>query len=105
MSRMKIDPRQQFSKKLAKWTSVFWFLYMTWLSVIILLQPSAALYIVLMSMITTVVMFLNIYEYTKNSIYEKGAFAMLDKIELNLKHNKKEEEEEEEKEEEEEAEG
>ena len=88
---------------------MFWFLFMTWLSVIILLQPSAALYIVLMSMIVTVVMFLNIYEYTKNSIYEKGAFAMLDKLELSLKHkatstDKKEEDEEEPEEPEEEVE-
>lgn len=86
---MRIDPKQQFSKKLAKWTAAFWFVYLTWLSVIILLQPAAALYIVLLAMVTTVVMFLNIYEYTKNSIYEKGAFAMLDKIELNLKHKSK----------------
>ena len=95
MGRIRIDPRQQFSKKLARWTSVFWFLYMTWLSVIILLQPAAALYVVLLAMLTTIVMFINIYEYTKNSIYEKSAFAMLDKLELNLKHKSDTETEEE----------
>ena len=90
MSRIKIDPKQQFSKKLARWTAVFWFLYMSWLSVIILLQPSAALYVVYMSLICTVVMIINVIAYTRNSIMEKLAFTLLDKtqIELSLKNGK-----------------
>ena len=90
MNNYRIDPKQQFSKKLARWTAVFWFLYMTWLSVIMLLRPEAALYSVYMGMISTAVMILNVWAYTKNSIYEKGAFALLDKtkIELSLKNGK-----------------
>ena len=37
---IKIDPRKQFSKKLAKWTAVFWFVFMAWLSVLFLLVPA-----------------------------------------------------------------
>ena len=86
MSNYRIDPKKQFSKKLARWTAVFWFVFMTWLSVIMLLQPSAALYSVYMGIIATAVMILNVWAYTRNSIYEKGVFAMLDKarIEMNL---------------------
>lgn len=80
----KVDPTKQFSKKLARWTSVFWFVYMTWLSVLMLLSPSAALYCVYMGLISTAVMILNVWAYTKNSIYEKGALALLDKTKLEL---------------------
>lgn len=86
MDNYRIDPKKQFSKKLARWTAIFWFVFMTWLSVILLLQPAAALYSVYMGVIATAVMILNVWAYTKNSIYEKGVFAMLDKakIEMNL---------------------
>ena len=88
MSEIRIDPRKQFSKKLARWTSVFWFFYMTWLSVIMIMQPAAALYSVYMGIIVSVVMIMNVAAYTRNSIYEKMAFAMLNKakIEIGLKN-------------------
>lgn len=87
MNNIRIDPKKQFSKKLARWTSVFWFLFMIWLSVLMLLQPATALYCVYMSIVVTAVMILNVWAYTRNSIYEKGVFAMLDKarIEIGLK--------------------
>ena len=90
MGRIKIDPKQQFSKKLARWTAVFWFVYLTWLSVIILLQPSAALYVVYLSLICTAVMIINVLAYTRNSIMEKLAFTLLDKtqIEIGFKNGK-----------------
>lgn len=84
MSNYRIDPRKQFSKRLARWTSIFWFFYMTWLSCVIYLQPQSALYCVYMGMLVTSVMLLNVWAYTKNSIYEKGVFAMLDKTKLSL---------------------
>lgn len=96
MENQRIDPRKQFSKKLARWTAVFWFLYMTWLSVLLLLQPESAVYSVYMGIIATAVMILNVWAYTRNSIYEKGVFAMLDKarIELSLKQKGSESNEE-----------
>lgn len=88
MGRIQIDPRKQFSKKLARWTAVFWFLFMTWLSIILLLRPEAALYSVYMGIIATAVMILNVWAYTKNSVFEKAVFGMLDrtKIEFGLKN-------------------
>lgn len=90
MGEIRIDPRQQFSKKLARWTASFWFLYMTLLSVILLLRPEAALYSVYMGIIATVVMLVNVYAYTKNSLTEKALLGMLDKtrIELTLGGNR-----------------
>ena len=98
MGNIKIDPRKQFSKKLARWTSIFWFLFMTWLSVLLLLEPSAAQFCVYMAIIATVVMMVNVIAYTRNSIMEKMAFTLLDKtkIELNLNNGKDGEEDEEE---------
>ena len=88
MSEIRIDPKKQFSKKLARWTSVFWFIFMTWLTVLFLLVPEAALYCVYMGLIATAVMILNVWAYTRNSIYEKGVFAMLNraKLEIGLKN-------------------
>ena len=88
MNNYRIDPKKQFSKKLARWTAVFWFVFMAWLSAILVIEPSAAMYSVYMAIIATAVMTLNVWAYTRNSIYEKGVFAMLDKarIELNMKN-------------------
>lgn len=81
---MRIDPKKQFSKKLARWTAVFWFMFMSWLSVLFMLVSEAALYCVYMAIIVTVVMVLNVWAYTRNSIYEKGVLAMLNKTKLEL---------------------
>lgn len=83
-SRYRIDPKQQFSKKLARWTAVFWFVQMLWLSVLMMIQPSVAVYSVYMSIIVTVVMVVNVWAYTRNSIYEKACLAVLDKARIGL---------------------
>lgn len=87
---IKTDPRKQFSKKLAKWTAVFWFVYMAWLSALLYLQPSSAVYAVYMGLIATAVMMINVVAYTANSIQEKLLLAVLDKakFELTLGANK-----------------
>lgn len=84
MGNYRMDPRKQFSKRLAWWTALFWFFYMTWLSVLMMMAPDAALYTVYMGLIVTAVMILNVWAYTKNSIYEKGALALLNKTEIEL---------------------
>lgn len=81
---MQIDPKRQFSKRLARWTAVFWFVFMSWLSVLFMLSPEAALYCVYMGIVVTVVMLINVISYTRNSIAEKMAFALLDKTRLEL---------------------
>ena len=85
-SNYKIDPKKQFSKRLARWTSVFWFAYLTWLSILMMLEPSVALYSFYMSIVVSVVMMINVISYSVNSITEKRIFGMLDraKIELQL---------------------
>ena len=92
----RIDPRKQFSKRLARWTAIFWFLYMTWLSVIMLLEPRTANFSVYMGIICTVVMIVSVVSYTHNSVMEKMALAMIDrtKLELSLKPESNESEEE-----------
>ena len=85
MSNYRIDPKKQFSKRLARWTAVFWFVYMLWLSVLMLLQPQVALYCFYMGLISTVVMIVNEIAYTRNSIMEKIAYTLLDKTRLELK--------------------
>lgn len=89
MGNYRIDPKKQFSKRLARWTAIFWFVYMTWLSVLMMLQPSVAQYAFYMGIVTTVVMIVNQVSYTHNSVMEKLCYAMLDKtrIELNLGKN------------------
>lgn len=89
MTREWIDPKKQFSKRLARWTAIFWFAYMSWLSVLILLAPAAAQFAVYMAIIVTTVMILNVWAYTKNSIYEKSVLAMLDKTSIELGMKKK----------------
>ena len=86
MGNYRIDPKKQFSKRLARWTAIFWFVYMLWLSVLMILQPQVALYCFYMGLISTVVMIVNEIAYTRNSIMEKMAYTLLDKtkIELNL---------------------
>lgn len=89
MNKQWIDPKKQFSKRLARWTAVFWFAFMTWLSILFMLVPEAALYTVYMGIIVTAVMILNVWAYTKNSIYEKSMLAMLNKAQLELSLGKK----------------
>ena len=84
MSKDWIDPKKQFSKRLARWTAIFWFVFMSWLSVLLLLAPEAAQFSVYMGIIATAVMILNVWAYTRNSIYEKGVLAMLDKLKLEM---------------------
>lgn len=88
MADNRMDPKKQFSKRLARWTAVFWFFYMTWLSVILILSPAAGQYSVYMGIIATAVMMANVIAYTRNSIMEKLALAMLDKTKLELSFGK-----------------
>ena len=95
MGNYRIDPKKQFSKRLARWTAVFWFVYMLWLSVLMLLQPEVALYCFYMGLVSTVVMIVNEIAYTRNSIMEKMAYTLLDKTRLELKLPEAEQTEEE----------
>ena len=88
MGNSRMDPSKQFSKKLATWTAVFWFIYMSWLSAILIIQPQTAQYVVYMALVTTVVMIVNVYSYCKNSIAEKVLLAFLDKTQIEFSSKK-----------------
>lgn len=82
--RIIIDPKKQFSKRLARWTAVFWFVYMTYLVTVMLLEPSTGMYAFYMSIVVSVVMIVNVLAYTHNSVVEKLAFATLSKTRLEV---------------------
>ena len=73
MKRM--DPKDQFSKKLAKWSAWFWFAYMTMILAAIVIQPLSADAAIYLAAFTSAVMVLNIGAYTRNSIYDKAIAA------------------------------
>ena len=83
-SDYRIDPRKQFSTRLARWTAVFWFVYLAWLSAVMLMEPSTAMYVFYMSIVVSIVMIVNVLAYTHNSVVEKLAFAMLNKTKLEV---------------------
>ena len=84
MGNYQIDPKKQFSKRLARWTAVFWFVYLTWLSILMMLEPSVAQYSFYMSIVVSVVMMLSVVMYTINSVTEKRIFGMLNKAQIEL---------------------
>ena len=84
MGNYQINPKNQFSKRLARWTAVFWFVYLTWLSILMMLEPSVALYSFYMSIVVSIIMMTSVIMYTINSVTEKRIFGMLDKAKIEL---------------------
>ena len=74
MALKRIDPREQFSKKLASRAEWFWFGYMVLLVVAIVITPDSSLPAVYLGIMVTGVMIVSVLAYTKNSIDEKGFF-------------------------------
>ena len=84
MGNYQINPKNQFSKRLARWTAVFWFVYLTWLSILMMLEPSVAVYSFYMAIVVSIIMMTSVIMYTINSVTEKRLFAMLDKAKIEL---------------------
>ena len=95
MSR--VNPREQFSKKLAGRAEWFWFFYMLVLAAVMVLQPDSALPAVYLGIMVTGVMIVSVFAYTKNSIDEKW-FYWLAEIAKAVSGKKQEDSAEEEKE-------
>lgn len=85
MGNYRIDPKKQFSKRLARWTAIFWFLFMGWLGAILFLAPESGLYAFYLSIVVSLVMIFNLCLYHSNSKREKELFALLNGLELELK--------------------
>ena len=79
---MKMDPQKQFSKWLARSGAVFWICYLPALLIVICIRPEAAMACVYLGLISSAVMIIHVWAYTRNSIYEKGLLAMLDKVRI-----------------------
>ncbi len=95
MAKERINPKEQFSKKLAGRTEWFWFIYMVVLCVVMVLQPASALPSVYLGIMATGVMIISVLSYTKNSIDEKW-FFWLAEIAKSLAGKQTEDKEEEE---------
>ena len=80
----RIDPRQQFSKWLAKSGAVYWIVFHTLLLVVMCIQPETANACIYLALIVSCVMIFHVWAYTGNSKYEKGLLAMLDKTKMEL---------------------
>lgn len=98
MPRRKVDPREQFSKRLAGRAEWFWFLYMVLLVFAIVITPDSALPAVYLGIMVTGVMIISVLAYTKNSIDEKWFFWLTEiaKAVSGSKSSSKDEEDEDE---------
>lgn len=83
----RMDPRQQFSKWLAKSGAVYWIVFHTALLAVMCVRPETSMACVYLAIIVSAVMVFHVWAYTKNSTYEKGLLALLDKtrMEMSLK--------------------
>lgn len=82
MKRM--NPKEQFSKKLATWTAQFWFLYMMVAAAICVWAPGSADAAVYLAICASVIMLINVGAYTRNSVYEKAILAGMEKARFAL---------------------
>lgn len=87
MGEKRMDPKQQFSKWLAKSGAIYWIAFHTMLLAVMCFRPETAMACVYLAIIVSVVMVIHVWAYTRNSVYEKGLLAMLDKtrMEMSLK--------------------
>ena len=84
MKRKMIDPKEQFSKWLAKSGAIYWIVYNSLLLILICIRPETATSCVYLSIIISVVMVLHVIFYTRNSLGEKIILAALDKTRMEL---------------------
>lgn len=80
----RIDPKEQFSKKLAAWTARFWFLFMVIAAAMCMLVPDVADAAVYLAICASVIMLINVWAYTRNSVYEKAILAGMEKARFGL---------------------
>lgn len=84
MVKKRIDPRQQFSKWLARSSALFLVFYLTALLVLMYFRPETATSCIYLAIIVSVIRIFDAGFYTKNSLTEKLLLTMLDKARLKL---------------------
>lgn len=82
--RRQMDPKQQFSKWLARFGSVVWGIYAFAVLALVAYRPEAAMACVWLTLIMTANKALDTVSYTKNSTTEKIILGALEKINLEL---------------------
>lgn len=82
--RKKIDPKQQFSKWLARFGAWIWAVYAYAVLALIAYRPEAAMACVWLTLIMTCNKALDTVSYTKNSTTEKIILGALDKVSMEL---------------------
>lgn len=81
---IKIDPKKQFSKKLAWYGAIAWGVFIVLVIVLLYFRPETAMAVVYMLLIMTVNKAIDTLAYTKNSTTEKILLATLDKTKMEL---------------------
>ena len=81
---IKKDPKQQFSKWLAKSGAIYWIVFLSALLFVMCYRPEVAIACVYMAIIVSIVMIIHVWAYTKNSIYEKSLLTILDKAKMEM---------------------
>jgi len=83
----KMDPKKQFSKRLARYGAVVWGVYLLLTIVLMFFQPDTATACIYLVLIVTVNKAIDTLAYTDNSKTEKILLTALDKakIEIGLK--------------------
>ena len=84
MNRKIIDPKQQFSKWLARSGAIYWIIYNTLLLALIFARPEVAMPCVYLAIIVSVVMVFHVIMYTKNSLGEKLILAALNRTQMEI---------------------
>ena len=80
----KNDIREQFSKRLARYGAVMWGVYLAVIAALLYFRPETAVPCIYLVLIVTVNKALDTWAYTKNSTYEKGLLAMLEKARIDM---------------------
>lgn len=84
MNKVRMDPRKQFSKWLARFCSIIWGVYVFALLPLIAYRPEAAMACVWLTLIMTCNKALDTVSYTRNSTTEKIILGMLERTQMEL---------------------
>lgn len=81
---MRVDPKKQFSKWLARFGAIIWGVYVFAMIPLIAYRPEAAMACVWLTLIMTCNKALDTVQYTRNSTTEKIILGVLEKLQLEI---------------------
>jgi len=80
----KVDPRHQFSKRLARYGAIVWGIYSFAVLALVAYRPEVAMMAVYLTIIMTLNKAWDTYNYNSNSKLEKILLAILDKTKMEI---------------------